>query len=67
MASQAVQQLLEELPAEDGRLKVRLRLICGCEIERNVEADRVISTVDGVRLAVGKYSCPLGHPVVRPR
>jgi hypothetical protein len=65
MASQAVDELLEELPAADGRLQVRLRLICGCEIEKTVAGDRVITTVDGLRLAVGKYSCPLDHPVVR--
>ncbi len=67
MASQAVQQLLEESRPADGRLRVRLKLVCGCEVEKTVEADRVIDTVDGLRLAVGKYPCPLEHPVVRSR
>jgi len=63
MASQSVAQLLEESPLPDGRLHLRLRLACGCELERDVSADRVIDTVDGLRLAVGKYGCPVGHPV----
>ncbi|MFT3843403.1 MAG: hypothetical protein QM723_40850 [Myxococcaceae bacterium] len=63
MASQAVSKLLEESPAADGQLKVRLELVCGCVIEKTVAADRVIDTVDGLRLPVGKYSCPLDHPV----
>jgi hypothetical protein len=66
MASQAVKQLLEESPHADGRLSVRLQLVCGCELTATVAADRVIDTVDGIRLAVGKYPCPNGHPVKRP-
>lgn len=65
MASQAVAKLLDESPAANGELKVRLELVCGCVIDKTVAADRVIDTVDGLRLAVGKYSCPLDHPVVR--
>ncbi len=66
MASQAVAKLLHESPLEDGRLHVRFRLVCGCEVELDVAADRVLDTTDGLRLAVGKYPCPNGHPVKRP-
>jgi hypothetical protein len=63
MASQGATALLRDHPRADGRREVRLRLSCGCEVDLVVTADRVQTSVDGERFAVGKYPCPQGHPV----
>lgn len=62
---QAVVALLDETRLPDGRLEVRARLACGCEITKTVAADRVL-VLGGERRVVGKLSCPSGHAVVRP-
>ncbi len=66
MASHAAVALLAETPRDDGRRDVELRLACGCTVRCAVEASRLVDTVDGQRLAVGKYPCPAGHPVRPP-
>ncbi len=66
MASQSATALLGEEALEGGRLRIRVRLVCGCELSVEVAADRVLDTVDGLRLPVGKFPCPNGHPVRRP-
>ena len=62
MVAQAAQALREVAPAGPGRLRARLLLVCGCEIERELAEDRVITRADGSRFAIGKYPCPAGHP-----
>lgn len=62
MASQAALTILEEHPG--GRVKVVLA--CGCEVELVLDENRLITTDDGTRLVIGKYPCPLGHPVRKP-
>ena len=68
MVSQAARALLSEapVPGEPGQVRVTLQLVCGCTVERNIAADRIIATVEGKRLAVGKYPCPLDHPARPP-
>lgn len=66
MPSHAVRTLLSESPRPDGALELELELVCGCRVRVSASADRVVTTVDGARLAVGKYPCPNGHPVRRP-
>lgn len=58
MASQAVRRIVKETP---GGLTT-LELMCGCVIEATLDENRLITADDGVRIAVGKYPCPLGHP-----
>lgn len=65
MPSHAALRLLRETP-RDGRLDVQLVLACGCTVEKTVPPDRVLERPDGTRFAVGKYPCPLGHPVKPP-
>lgn len=54
--------LIEATPI-DSTWQVRARLKCGCEVQLNVPADRIVESVEGVRLLVGKYPCPLKHAV----
>ena len=65
MASQVAVRLLERrpIPGRAGRLVVTIELACGCVVDREVAADRVLDDVDPPR-AVGKYACPVEHPVV---
>ena len=62
MVAQAAQEVREVAPAGPGRLRARLLLVCGCEVERELAEDRVLTRGDGSRFAVGKYPCPRGHP-----
>ncbi len=66
VASQAAVDILEERPRADGSSDVRLRLVCGCEVRVALDGNRLITAEDGVRLVIGKYPCPKGHPVVKP-
>jgi|GEM_PF-1212809 len=63
MTLHSAQELLAETQEPDGRVRARLRLVCGCVIERAVASDRILEAEDGRRFAVGKYPCPLDHPV----
>ena len=63
MTLHAAAALLAEEPLPDGRVLARLRLACGCVIERPLAADRILEAADGRRFAVGKYPCPLSHAV----
>ncbi len=62
MASQAAIALLEWEAIDEQRVRARLRLACGCVVTREIARDRILDDVDPPR-AVGKYPCPLGHPV----
>ncbi|MEM6954655.1 MAG: hypothetical protein AAF411_09555 [Myxococcota bacterium] len=64
MASQRAIAVHEVRPLSEGRMHVRFELACGCVIERELASDRLIPTEDGP-LLVGKYPCPVGHPLVR--
>lgn len=66
MSSHFATVLLGEEPERAGQIKARLLLACGCVIEMAVASDRILSTVDGSRRAVGKYPCPREHPVCKP-
>lgn len=61
MASQSA-TLLEAKATADG-WEVRARLRCGCEVTVAVPKDRVVETMTGRQILVGKYPCPLDHPV----
>ena len=65
MTSHAATRMLAEHPLPDGRIALTVQLACGCTVTVPVQADRVIDTEDGLRLPVGKFSCPLDHPVRR--
>ena len=67
MVAQAAIELREVQPASPGRLRATLLLACGCVIEREIAADRVLERDDGSRFAVGKYPCPAGHAAGPPR
>lgn len=43
-----------------------LELACGCVVTRTIARDRILETNEGERRAIGKYPCPLDHPVRRP-
>ena len=62
MTSQSASSTLSEEPLPDGRVRARLLLACGCEVEQVVDARRFAETVDGLRFAAGKYPCPKDHP-----
>lgn len=66
MSAHSALALLAEIPAADGRVLATLRLACGCVVERNIAADRILQAEDGRRFAIGKYACPVGHPVRPP-
>ena len=53
------------VPGEE-RVQARLRLTCGCVVERTIAADRILTASDGATIAVGKYPCPEDHPVQAP-
>ena len=65
MSFQAVRRIVLERPLADGRAEVALELACGCALVRRLDERRLVTTVEGARLAVGKYPCPVGHPVAR--
>ena len=62
MVAQAATEVLALAPAGPGRMQARLRLACGCDIDRELNEDRVLERVDGARFVVGKYPCPEDHP-----
>ncbi|MER2564262.1 MAG: hypothetical protein ABTQ32_26260 [Myxococcaceae bacterium] len=66
MTIHAASRILRATPSADGRTEVELELVCGCLITRTLDEHRLITAEDGVRLVIGKYPCPVGHPVRRP-
>ena len=54
--------LIEAKPSHGG-WEIRAQLRCGCEVALMVPADRVVESVDGKQILVGKYPCPNQHPV----
>lgn len=66
MVSQSAVRIVSEGPPSEGKTPVRLQLACGCEIDTRLDENRLITAVDGTRLAIGKYPCPKDHPVTRP-
>lgn len=67
MASHAVRRLLDATPTADGTaVHATLELQCGCRVELTLPEDRVVERPNGERFAVGKFSCPVGHPVRAP-
>ena len=65
MSFQPVRRIVSERALADGRAEVSLELACGCVLVRRLDERRLVTTVEGVRLAVGKYPCPVAHPVAR--
>jgi hypothetical protein len=61
MVAQAAVAILSLAPAGPGRVQARLRLACGCTVDRELNEDRVLERDDGERFVVGKYPCPEGH------
>ncbi len=68
MSSHSATALHSVTPAQDdaGGVDAVLELTCGCVVRRRISADRIVEVVDGTRLVVGKYPCPVGHPVRPP-
>ena len=66
MTIHAATRILKETPRADGSADVEFELVCGCVITRTLDEHRLITAEDGVRLVIGKYPCPVGHPVRRP-
>jgi hypothetical protein len=42
-------------------VQARLRLACGCTVDRELNDDRVLERAGGEKFIVGKYPCPEGH------
>jgi hypothetical protein len=63
MPSHSARRILEDRPLPGGRAWARLELACGCVVEGELAADRLVDAEDGHRIAVGKYPCPRGHVV----
>lgn len=65
MVSQPATRLLSTaaLPDDDTRVQATLELRCGCTVTQAIAIDRILQRPDGERIAVGKYRCPVGHPV----
>lgn len=66
MSLHGVRRIVSEVALPDGRAEVTLELACGCVIARRLDGNRLLTAEDGVRLAVGKYPCPQGHPARPP-
>ena len=62
MVAQAAVAILSLADAGPGRVQARLRLACGCTVERELNADRVLERGDGEKFIVGKYPCPAVPP-----
>lgn len=62
MASQGASAIVAVESIDAERVRATLRLDCGCVVTREIARDRILDDVDPPR-AVGKYPCPLGHPV----
>ncbi len=71
MASQEVWEVMEIVPAVDGKSDVHVRLRCGCSVRMRISSDRVRFWPRGKRKGVGStnmmgsVACPIGHPTVR--
>ncbi len=70
MALQETFEVLEVLPYQEDRCRVHLRLVCGCSIRVVVRREDVIAFPRGPRRGrpgdttlLGRYECPIGHPV----
>ncbi|MDP3238133.1 MAG: hypothetical protein Q8S33_06110 [Myxococcales bacterium] len=67
MTAHAARRLVKSTPRPDGSVDAEVELVCGCVITRVLDDNRLIVTEDGAQLVVGKYPCPTGHSVVRPK
>jgi hypothetical protein len=65
MVSQSAVRIVSEGAPSEGKTPVRLLLACGCEIDTRLDENRLITALDGARLAIGKYPCPKDHPVTQ--
>jgi hypothetical protein len=64
MASQVAIRVVRMEKLTETRVRATLELACGCEVTREIAADRIVDdAADGVVRAVGKYPCPVDHPV----
>lgn len=61
MAAQAAVAILSLSMAGPGRVSARLRLACGCTVDRELSEDRVLEREGGEKFIVGKYPCPEDH------
>lgn len=68
MPSHAVRRLIAVDPVapQPQRSQVEVELVCGCRVTRTVGDDRIVERPGGERFVVGKFPCPVGHPVRRP-
>ena len=65
MATQRALRVLESEPHGAAESRVTLELACGCRATLNIASDRIQTTLEGERIAVGKYSCPEGHETAK--
>ena len=64
MASQRALRIVRQV-REGKVIAATLELACGCIHTFDINADRIVETVTGETLAVGKYPCPKGHALAR--
>jgi hypothetical protein len=64
VASQRALKIVGSDPKGEG-VVATLELACGCIHTFDIESDRLLETVNGDTIAVGKYPCPKGHPLAR--
>jgi hypothetical protein len=62
VTAQAAVEVLSLSGPREGRVRARLRLACGCTVERELPEDRLLERQGGAPFVVGKYPCPVGHP-----
>ncbi len=57
---------LQPMSADPTRVTATVVLQCGCQVTREIAADRVVPRPGGEPFVVGKVPCPQGHPVRPP-
>lgn len=65
MPSHAVHRLLRWNESGPDTVHVEAELSCGCLFSQDVSKERLVPTTHGNYLLVGKFPCPLQHPVRR--
>lgn len=65
LPSHSVHRLLHWNENGPDTCDVEAELECGCVLRKTVARDRLVLTVDGKHLLVGKFPCPVQHPVGR--